>query len=80
MYIEDTFGIFPRTRTVTKRIGSFAVLTARVSQGITDALEVNAGVENLADKRYSTRFGNTIGDRDYPAAPRTWFAGATARR
>ena len=79
MYIEDTFETFPKTRTVTKRLGSFAVLTARVSQALTDALEVYAGAENLADRKYSSRFGNTVGDGDYPAPPRTWYAGATAR-
>jgi outer membrane receptor protein involved in Fe transport len=79
MYIEDTFGIFPRARTLTKRLGSYAVVGARVTQAVTKSLELNAGVENLADRRYSSRFGNTIGDRDYPAPPRTFYAGATAR-
>jgi outer membrane receptor protein involved in Fe transport len=79
MYIEDTFETFPKTRTVTKRLGSFAVVNARVSQSLTDALEVYAGAENLADRRYASRFGNTVGDGDYPAPPRTWYAGATAR-
>jgi len=79
MYMEDTFATFPKTRMVEKRLGSFAVMTARVSQTVTRALEIYAGVENLADKSYSANFGNVLGDGDYPAPPRTWFAGATAR-
>ncbi|MEK7767003.1 MAG: TonB-dependent receptor, partial [bacterium] len=63
----------------TKRLAPYGVLTLRLSQKLAEGVEFYGGVENLADTRYATHFGNTLYDGDYPAPGRNLFGGASIR-
>lgn len=85
MYIEDSYSATPSAsfmsyyvEMATKRLDPFAVATLRVSQKVLGKAELYAGIENLMDEEYASRFGNSLGDRNYPAPPRTYFAGMSA--
>jgi len=77
MYLEQDDWMTGAVTWATKRLEPFTTATVRVAKRVGRRAEVWAGIANVADARYSTRFGNTVDDRDYPAPPREWFAGAS---
>lgn len=46
-----------------------------LSQRLFSLIKLEAGVLNLLDDRTPTNFGNSLGDGDYPTAPRRFYAG-----
>lgn len=62
-----------------KKISPYQVFSLRAARQLHRRLGVYAGVQNLADRRYSERFGNDLYDRDYPAPGRTYYVGANGR-
>jgi outer membrane receptor protein involved in Fe transport len=77
MYLEQDNYFTGNVAWATKRLPPFTTATVRAAKRVGHGAEVYLGIENLADARYATRFGNSISDGDYPAPPRTWFAGAS---
>jgi len=76
MYIEQDDWMTGKATYATKRLKPVMVATVRAAKRLGKRSEAYLGVENLTDARYAARFGNSVSDQDYPAPPRTWFAGA----
>jgi outer membrane receptor protein involved in Fe transport len=76
MYLEQDDWMTGSVAWATKRLPPFTVGSVRVAKRVDRRTEVYAGVENVTDVGYAVRFGGRT-DRDYPAPPRTWFAGAS---
>ncbi|MEK7476058.1 MAG: TonB-dependent receptor [Candidatus Coatesbacteria bacterium] len=76
MYLEQDDWFTGNVAWATKRLAPFTTATVRASKRIGRRAEIWLGIDNVADAKYATRFGNDATDDNYPAPPRTWFAGA----
>lgn len=72
---------WPRQRYVKKELSAYFVLNARVAQTIElDKVDLTifAAATNLTDTDYSTQFGSSFYDRDYPAQGQSLLFGVSA--
>jgi outer membrane receptor protein involved in Fe transport len=70
----ENWSNYPEISMDVKTLKSSYILDTHLSCEFFNKLELTAGIRNLLDTGYSTQFGNSIYDRDYPMPGRTYFA------
>lgn len=78
----EHLGEYYTDETNTQQYGGHDLFNVRISQDITDKLQVYGRALNITDKLYSTYTRNQVGDPDIqyrPGLPRTFYVGVKAK-